>query len=275
MIPPQIHIPFEKINNYLSFIRDYRLNLEIYFSSKNLDSVTISDIEKLKEELNYAPVLTVHGPFMDLSPGAVDSKVREVTIERFLRTLSLTEPLKPGIVVFHSGYEKWKYAYRPDIWLEGSLITWKTIIKTASGMDVKIAIENIFEDEPSNLRMLMAEMSSVTDRFGLCFDTGHFNLFSKTPLSDWLKELLPYIIEFHLHDNLKNLDSHLPIGEGTFDFEGLFSEIRDRACTKKQVFTIETHTPEKVIRSLSHFNEYSQRFLRGLLPQLDRGLPPL
>ncbi|MBI4824372.1 MAG: sugar phosphate isomerase/epimerase [Nitrospirae bacterium] len=261
MIPPQIHIPFEKINNYLSFINSYRLNLEIYFSSKTLDSVTISDIQRLKAGFSHNPLITVHGPFMDLCPGAVDSKIGEVTIERFLQTLRLAEPLEPAIVVFHSGYEKWKYSHRPDIWLEGSLVTWKKIIEKTSKMDTKIAIENIFEDEPTNLRMLMAEMSSVTDRFGLCFDTGHFNLFSNTSLDEWLKELMPYIIEFHLHDNLKDLDSHLPITEGTFDFDRLFSCIRDSRVNNNAVFTIETHTSEEVIRSLNHFNEYSQRFL--------------
>ena len=60
---------------------------------------------------------------MDLSPGAVDSKVRAVTIERFSQIFNIAETLKPKVIVFHSGYEKWKYASKIDLWLEGSLIT--------------------------------------------------------------------------------------------------------------------------------------------------------
>jgi len=55
---------------------------------------------------------------MDLSPGAVDSKVREATMMRFSHILDISDILKPKAVVFHSGYEKWKYALNIDLWLE-------------------------------------------------------------------------------------------------------------------------------------------------------------
>ena len=139
---------------------------------------------------------------MDLSPGAVDQKIRAVTIERFTRIFDIAEILKPEAIVFHSGYEKWKYALKIDVWLENSLKTWRIVQKRAEEMEVKIAIENIFEDEPTNLRLLMEEMSS--SNFGLCFDTGHFNLFSKIPLAEWLEQLKAYILELHLHDNDKS-----------------------------------------------------------------------
>jgi len=67
-----------------------------------------------------------------------------------------------------------KYALNMDIWLEKSLMTWQPLNARAAAIGVKLAIENIFEDEPSNLKLLMEEMNS--DNFGICFDTGHFNL---------------------------------------------------------------------------------------------------
>ncbi len=160
-------------------------------------------------------------------------------------------------MVFHSGYEKWRFGLRPDIWLEGSLITWNEVLSSASGMDAKIAIENIFEDEPHNLKLLMKELGS--ERFGLCFDAGHFNLFSKTPLSDWLGELLPHIKELHLHDNLRDNDTHLPIGEGTFDFETLFKAVS--GLSPRPLYTIEAHSPEDVLKGMERFNEFGQRYL--------------
>jgi len=39
--------------------------------------------------------------------------------------MEIAELLAPKIVVFHSGYEKWKYGHRVDIWLEESLTTWR------------------------------------------------------------------------------------------------------------------------------------------------------
>ena len=66
---------------------------------------------------------------MDLSPGAVDSKVRAVTMERFNHVLDIAKELKVKCVVFHSGYEKWKYALNIDLWLEQSLLTWRPLVK--------------------------------------------------------------------------------------------------------------------------------------------------
>jgi sugar phosphate isomerase/epimerase len=244
-VPPvHAHIPFQRIPEYIDVIKQYSLNLEIYFGSAVLDSVSLSEIAGLKKKLDYKPSLSIHAPFMDLSPGAVDSMVRDATLERFRQVLDVAEILGPKTVVFHSGYEKWKYALNVDLWLEKSLLTWRQVNERAAGIGVKVAVENIFEDEPSNLKLLMENMNSAN--FGICFDTGHFNLFSKLLIEEWIEPLNPYIIELHLHDNDQTSDQHLPIGEGTFDFGRFFDLLRNRNC----VCTIESHTPESVLRSM-------------------------
>jgi sugar phosphate isomerase/epimerase len=249
---PHVHIPYHRAVDYLPFIKGNRLNLEIYFPSSSLDSLHPGDIERLKEMLDHRPSLSIHAPFMDMSPGAVDEKVRAVTIERFSHILEIAGILSPEAVVFHSGYEKWRYAHRVDIWLEGSLLTWKPMIEKAARLGIKIAIENIFEDEPHNLHSLMKELHS--EHFGICFDTGHCNLFSKVPLEDWLKSLGPYLFELHLHDNDKSSDQHLPIGDGTFDFKALFSLLKGKEC----LHTIEAHNPENVMKSMQKLKEYTK-----------------
>ncbi|MCK5427012.1 MAG: sugar phosphate isomerase/epimerase [Thermodesulfovibrionia bacterium] len=250
MIKPYINVPLDKLGKYLSFIRKEELNLEIYFGSIKFDSLKKKDIIKLKNRLDYNPQLTLHAPFMDLSPGAVDPRVRELTIQRFSHVLDFAEILQPKVVVFHSGYEKWKYDGRVDIWLKGCLKTWIPLNKKASDLGVKIAIENIFEDEPSNLKLLIEEINSKN--FGLCFDTGHFHLFSKMLLSDWLDIIKLYIIELHLHDNLRIKDLHLAIGEGSFDFRTLFRKLQG----KNLIYTIEAHSKEGVIKSMERLRGY-------------------
>ncbi len=244
MVQPHVNVPFHRIEEFLPFIKAKRINLEIFISSDSLDSIDNSKLIGLKEKLDYDLSLTIHAPFMDLSPAAVDRKVRDVTIERFEGVFDIAEILKPKAIVFHSGYEKWKYSLKVDVWLENSLRTWRCFSKRAENLGVKIVIENIFEDEPTNLRLLMEEMSSAY--FGLCFDTGHFNLFSRIPLGEWLVQLKAHILEVHLHDNDKSSDAHLAVGDGTFDFKTLFETLdnRDLICT------IEGHTKEDVIKSL-------------------------
>lgn len=250
-LKPFVHVPYDSVDTYLSFIREEKLNIEIYFGSGSFDNLTGEDIINLKKKLDYNPGLTIHAPFMDLSPGAVDLNVREVTIKRFLDVLVVAETLKPEVIVFHSGYDKWKYNNRVNIWLENSLQTWEPINKRASDIGVKIAIENIFEDEPGNLTMLVKAMDS--DNFGICFDTGHFNLFSRLPLQKWIGMIKPYIKELHLHDNSREGDDHLSIGDGSFDFKLLFKELNGIDCA----YTIEAHSVEDVKKSLARISDFT------------------
>jgi sugar phosphate isomerase/epimerase len=248
---PHIHIPFNRIQEYSDVIKKHKLNLEIYFSSAVLDSVTPDEIHSIVKTLDHNPSLSIHAPFMDLSPGAVDSEIRKVTMSRFYQVLDISETIRPVTIVFHSGYEKWKYDLHMDLWLEKSLMTWQPLNSRAIDIGVKIAIENIFEDDPSNLKLLIENMDS--NNFGICFDTGHLNIFSNVKLEDWTSALNPYIIELHLHDNDGKADQHLPVGEGSFDFGKFFGLILNRDC----LYTVEAHSPENVIKSLGNLRKFT------------------
>lgn len=250
MNSPHIHIPYSKFPEYRDFIRQRTLNLEVYFSGDVMDCMTRDDLLTLKKDLDYEPSLSFHAPFMDLSPGAVDSKARTVTMERFQHVFDIAEVLKPKAVVFHSGYEKWKYALNTDLWIEKSLLTWHPLNRRAEDMGVKIAIENIFEDEPGSLRLLMEAMGRPN--FGICFDTGHCNLFSRVDLGLWMEALNPFILELHIHDNTGASDQHLPVGDGSFDFERFFAILKNRDCIK----TIEAHSAESVMKSLAGLKKF-------------------
>ena len=251
MIDPHIHVPFDKIEEHMELILQNRFNLEIYFNSNVLDSLEMDLLIKIKEALGHKPSITIHAPFMDLSPAAVDSRVREATIGRLNQVLDIAVILHPLAVVCHSGYEKWKYSLNIDLWLRKSLETWLPLNERARSLECKIAIENIFEEEPTNLRLLMEEISSPN--FGICFDTGHCNLFSRVSIDKWIEDLGRYIIELHLHDNDTSADQHYPIGEGTFDFDHFFSLLKDRSC----IHTIEAHTPERVLKSIAGLRKYT------------------
>jgi sugar phosphate isomerase/epimerase len=250
MISPQIHVPFDQIERRMGLILSGKFNLELYFGSDVLDSLSDDYLHMIRYSLDYSPRLTFHAPFLDLAPGAVDSLVRNLTIKRFEQTLHAAEILKPVAVVFHSGYEKWKFALDVNFWLEKSLETWKPLNERFRNAGSKIAIENIFEDEPSNLRLLMEAMNS--DNFGICFDTGHCNMFTSVSLDRWIDELGPYIIELHLHDNDKSADQHLPPGDGNFDFDRLFNRLKG----KDIIYTLEAHTPEHVLTGLERLKKY-------------------
>ena len=89
MEPIHIHIPYPQLKDYLELLRKRRYDLEIYLSAADLDQLEKQDLEKLLELLDWNPKLTLHAPFMDMNPGAMDPMVRSVTQVRFRQLLNL------------------------------------------------------------------------------------------------------------------------------------------------------------------------------------------
>jgi len=117
---------------------------------------------------------------------------------------------------------------------------------TASRIGFRVAIENVFDDDPEALQMLIEKIDNRD--FGFCFDTGHFNLFSRVPLEQWFMALGRHLVEVHLHDNDGKTDAHLAIGSGNIDFKTFF--VLMKAHAPIPVFTIEAHDKDDIETSL-------------------------
>ncbi|HTG00422.1 MAG TPA: sugar phosphate isomerase/epimerase [Nitrospirota bacterium] len=252
MEPVHIHIPYPKLADYLPLLKQRRYDLEIYLSAAVLDQVEKRDLEELLERLDWKPQLTLHAPFMDLNPGAVDSMVRSVTQVRFRQLLNAAAIFKPRAAVFHAAYDRWRYAGRTDVWLENSVATWTQVMETAAKTGLRVAVENVFDEQPDALRLLIEKINSPD--FGFCFDTGHCNLFSRVPLARWFEALGKHLIEVHLHDNDGTSDAHWAMGRGSVDFEAFFSLLHAHA--PKPVYTIEAHDAADIEASLSRVKNF-------------------
>jgi sugar phosphate isomerase/epimerase len=183
---------------------------------------------------------------MDLAPGALDDKIREVTARRLLETMKLVPLFRPLSVVFHVGYDDRCYsAYRQE-WLAGSLATWEPIARRAEELGVTISLENVYEQTPD---MIVALLDSLSSRsVGFCLDVGHQNAFSTTPLPEWLKVLGARLTEIHLHDNDGRGDDHQPIGRGSVAFSTLFAYLVEAGL--RPVITLEPHAEASLWKSL-------------------------
>ena len=230
-----------------------RIHPEIYFSAQDLDACQEKDVKHLAATLHQNGLeATLHGPYMDLSPGGVDSRIKEVTFDRLSKTIELAHFFKPKMIVFHPGYERWKFDGNVKLWLESSLQTWRPLVKTAEEKGLTLAIENVFEETPDPIKNLLEEIHSPHLRF--CFDTGHHHVFSKTPLPAWIEALGGFLAEVHLHDNHKEMDEHLPVGEGGFDFNQFFTLLSQYKL--KPLYTIEPHEEEHLWRGLEAVKKY-------------------
>jgi sugar phosphate isomerase/epimerase len=248
-----INVPYSMLFQRIDFAIANRVHPEIYFSAEDLDACRDEDVKHLAEILHQSGLeVSLHGPYQDLNPGGADKKIKAVTLDRISKTIGLAEFFKPKTVVFHSGYEKWRFDGDVGLWLESSLQTWRLIVNQAEEMGLTLAIENVFDDVLDPIKNLLEEIHSPNLRF--CFDTGHHNVFSKTPLNTWFEAVGRYLIEVHLHDNHKERDEHLPMGEGDFDFDQFFSLLSQYKL--KPIYTIEPHEEEHLWRGLRAARKY-------------------
>lgn len=247
------HVPYPRLSEQLEYIVTNRINPEVFFSAQTLDHVVWEELSAQARILHSAGLATtIHAPFLDLNPGALDPSIREVTHKRFQQVFQAAEQLKPRTIVFHPGYDELRYGGNRLDWLKNSIDFWREFVPRAKETGCIIAVENIFEKEPSTLRGLLEAIDDPSFRH--CFDVGHWNMFTSVSLEEWFANLGPFIAEAHLHDNNGQADEHLPPGEGQIGFDLLFELLRRHA--PDAVYTIEAHTVERMERALKALEKY-------------------
>lgn len=249
------HVPFQQIQHHLAYMVAKNLHPEIFLSGDALDTIFPEEIESVAAALASAGLTcTIHAPFMDLNPGSEEVLLREATRHRFRQVCTAAAILRPKVIVFHPGYDRWRYGEKQSSWLGHSIDTFSEVLKATEPTGCTVAVENIFEEEPSTLLALMESFSHP--RLRHCFDVGHWNLFHApgVGLDEWFAALGAHIAEIHIHDNSGNRDDHAPVGEGNIDFDHYFRLLDRFAPTA--VWTIEAHSRaclERAVVNLAKF----------------------
>jgi sugar phosphate isomerase/epimerase len=247
------HIPYPFLRENLHLILERRINPEIFLPAEVLDTLIPEELEAIADALaREGRSCTIHGPFMDLNPGSSEPLLRKATLHRFRQALDAAAILKPRVMVLHPGYDKWRYGSAQDVWLGNSLECWREVVVRAEQIGCVIAVENIFEEEPSTLSALLEEINSPWLRH--CFDVGHWNVFAAVGMEEWFAALGGYIAETHIHDNQGRQDDHASLGEGNIDFDLFFSLLNRYAPAA--VRTIEAHSREALERALVGIQRY-------------------
>jgi sugar phosphate isomerase/epimerase len=249
----QIHIPFHLLRErYLPMVLKSRLQPEIGFNYRNIDRYDKSDFIETAKQLSDSELkVTFHAPFHDLRPGALDSRIRQLTIDRLKQVFDLIPYFRPMTIVCHPAFDAKYYVSAEEEWLENSADTWRYFLSLVEGTDTIVTLENVYEKNPGLLKRLLTAVPSPQLRF--CFDTGHFNTFSKAPLQIWLKEMTPWLSQLHIHDNDGSSDEHLAVGEGTFPFPEFFREIH--RANLHPIVTIEAHSEKTLLKTLDRIEK--------------------
>ena len=246
----QVNIPFTMLmDGYLEKFLAYRLNPEIGLDASALDRFSRADFQSVAKQLQpHHPIITLHAPFMDLSPGSSDPEVRKLTRHRLQQTLDLVPLFNPLSVVCHAGFDFKRYGFHPEEWIKLSMETWPWLSDRLQVLGSQLMLENVYEDHPREIMMLLENLDS--DKVGFCLDTGHAVVFSNTPLKSWIAEMAPFIRQIHWHDNHGIMDDHMGLGKGSIDFQPLIEHLKAGKSTPP-IITLEPHTEKNLWDSLA------------------------
>jgi sugar phosphate isomerase/epimerase len=250
-VPPETlhaHLPWQRRDEFLPRILALGLAPEIAFKGPDLDTLSAAElatVARTLQQANRRP--TIHAPFFDLSPGAMEPRVRRLTMERLDQTLQAAGALGAHLVVVHPGYDRWRYPNLATVWAEQAAATFAELLVEAERLDCRLALENIYEESPATLVDLVERLASPW--FGHCFDIGHWHLFGSVPQEEWLAAIAPRLLHLHLHDNCGESDQHLPVGAGCIDFTPVLRTLA--ALPAPPSITLEAHDPDALRQSLT------------------------
>ena len=208
-----------------SIARKYGFGVEIaqFCTAWNMDEQFAEVDGILKRMLEGISNTTLHAPFNELFPCAIDPKARELAASRYRQAIDLAKNYGAKKVVIHGGYNPW--IYYPVWYVEQSVAFWKAFLKKDPG--VEIVLENVLETQPE---WLLEIVQGVDDpRLRMCLDVGHVNAYSPIPVMDWLEACAPWISHFHIHNNDGTRDRHNPLNLGSIPMKDLLRRI-DGLC---------------------------------------------
>jgi len=207
------------------------------------------DIEQTKGLLQKYRLDIVGHTAWYLPIGSQVKALRETAVNEALRCFDVLRKLEAELVTVHANWPTGLFSAEEGIGFQVEAL--RKLVKEAERFDLKVMYEPTdgVRDSVENVSTIL---ESVPGLF-LHIDLGHANLFGRRP-EEFIMKFHEKLKHVHLHDNLKNLDLHLPMGCGDIDWENTLK------CLKKcydgtitvEVFSTDRDyallTKEKLIR---------------------------
>lgn len=245
-----VNVPFGMLwERYLPLFLEQRLNPEIGLDGSSLDRFSRQEFSQVANRFHQAGLkITLHAPFQDLLPGALDRVILAASRSRLREAFDLLDIFQPRSIVCHLGFESRHYNGVEDRWLANSLGTWEPLAARAAQFGTMVTLENVYETEPTLIRRLFGQLKAGNVR--MCLDVGHLQAFGGGNFALWLEELGDLVGQLHLHDNHGQEDEHLALGEGVIPLEQVLSYFARRRSAP--LITLEPHRENSLEPSLRY-----------------------
>jgi len=229
------------------------LGIEIaeFCISDNMDNSFEEVLPHVEYNASMAEDKSLHAPYNELYPMAIEPLVVEVAYKRYVQTLGYCKRFGAAKMVVHANYIEEEYF---PVWFVNRHIDfWKRFLDENPLDGVTICVENVQENDPD----LILDILKGVDHPGLrmCLDVGHANLSNIAP-DEWLRRCAPYISHYHLHNNYGAPkegrrswgDKHLSLGDGIIDMKALLKLAEE--LTPNATAALESYEPEKCVQWL-------------------------
>lgn len=215
--------------------------------SENLDhfSETLRQYKRRMQEMGVNDLI-LHGPFLDLNPAAFDSRIRQVTMERFAQCYEAGRELGAQKIVYHSGMDP--QIYFQEGWAERVADCFEEFLLERT--DLEVVMENVLDPVWESVKKVSELVRA--ENFSLCLDIGHAHCYSRQSVLQWSDEMAAHIRHLHVHDNDGIRDAHTALGQGNLPWEKVLKKL---PRGEKRTWTIECPRKEDVLQSVKKIQE--------------------
>ncbi len=249
----QVNIPFPfLLGRYGSLFLEQGLHPEIGLDAGSLDRHPPRTFRRVARLFRRAGRrLTVHGPFQDMAPGALDDAVLAATRRRFRLVCRWLPVFRPAALVLHLGYEARHYRHDVEVWLARAVATFREVAARAAAHGALVALENVFETGQDKELFLEVIQRTGAPNLKFCLDVGHLLAFGDGDYEGWLTALWPHLGLLHLHDNDGSHDHHDALGTGKVPVAFVLDFLA-RRLPRPPLITLEPHQEGSLEPSLHY-----------------------
>lgn len=172
------------------------------------------DVEKVKKLLKKYKLDIVGHTAWYLPIGSPIKSLREAAIKEAVRYFEVFRKVGAEFVTIHANWPGGSMFSEKE-GMEFQVDSLRKLVKEAKKYKIKIIYELVTTPMDS-----IENISTITKKVPGLFlhlDTGHANLFGKTP-EKVIKKFRGKIKHVHMHDSKRDLDLHLPMGFGTINW---------------------------------------------------------
>ncbi|WP_292881850.1 sugar phosphate isomerase/epimerase [Methanobrevibacter sp. UBA188] len=175
---------------------------------------------------SYSLKYSIHAPFMDVNIASPQDQSRLNSIAQIKSSIDLANEINAEAVVVHPGLISFlanKY-FKKEVY-EFANQSIKEIGDYAKNLGVMATIENMPNFE-SMIYQNIVDLNQllVENEMHMTLDIGHANHVGYAP-EDMIFDSIKHV---HVHDNLGDDDSHLPLGEGSIDLKYIINTLESK-----------------------------------------------